>query len=118
MNAEKDLKPVIAISIGDLNGIGPEIILKTFSDSRILQTCTPLIFASQKLISFYKKHFNLTDLNVVTVKSPNEVLPRRINVVSCWEDEVKIDPGVASVEGAKFSILSLEKAMMFSLKHR
>jgi 4-hydroxy-L-threonine phosphate dehydrogenase PdxA len=48
-------RPVIGISIGDLNGIGAELIIKTFSDHRLLELCTPLIFASGKLINFYRK---------------------------------------------------------------
>ena len=54
-----DEKIKVGISIGDLNGIGGEIILKSFDDPRMLEICTPVIFASVKLISFLKKHFNL-----------------------------------------------------------
>ena len=55
MKREEKLK--IGISIGDLNGIGGEIILKTFEDNRMLEFCTPVIFGSVKVLSFLKKHF-------------------------------------------------------------
>ena len=54
---EKDKKIKLGISIGDLNGIGSEIILKTFEDSRMLEFCTPIIFGSVKTMSCFKKHF-------------------------------------------------------------
>ena len=51
---------IVGISIGDLNGIGSEVILKTFEDTRMLELCTPVIFANVKVLSFIKKQFNLT----------------------------------------------------------
>ena len=54
----KEEKIIVGISIGDLNGIGGELIIKTFDDNRILDLCTPVIFASTKVLAFLKKHFN------------------------------------------------------------
>ncbi|MEL7221958.1 MAG: 4-hydroxythreonine-4-phosphate dehydrogenase PdxA, partial [Bacteroidota bacterium] len=47
-------KPKIGISIGDINGIGPEVIIKTLSDERLLQQCTPVIYGSSKIVSYHK----------------------------------------------------------------
>ena len=52
-------KIIVGISIGDLNGIGSEIVLKTFQDPRMLEFCTPVIFASVKVLSFFKKHYGI-----------------------------------------------------------
>jgi 4-hydroxy-L-threonine phosphate dehydrogenase PdxA len=48
-------KPVIGITTGDLNGVGLEIIIKTFSDNRMLDLCTPVVFASNKVINYYRR---------------------------------------------------------------
>ena len=50
---------IVGVSIGDMNGIGPEVILKTFDDTRMLEICTPVIFANTKIVSFLKKSYNL-----------------------------------------------------------
>ena len=63
----REEKIKVGISVGDLNGIGGEIILKTFEDNRILEFCTPVIFASVKVMSFFKKnigsHVNLNGID-------------------------------------------------------
>ena len=60
MNAQQQ-KPIIGISIGDLNGIGTELVIKTLNDHRLLELCTPVIFASNKVINFYRK--SVPDIN-------------------------------------------------------
>ncbi len=56
-NHQKNIR--LGISIGDVNGIGPEVIMKTFSDSRMLDFCTPIIFAPSKVIAYYRKTLRL-----------------------------------------------------------
>ena len=51
---------IVGISIGDLNGIGSEVVLKTFEDARMLEMCTPVIFANVKILSFVKKTLEST----------------------------------------------------------
>jgi 4-hydroxy-L-threonine phosphate dehydrogenase PdxA len=75
-------KPVIGISCGDINGIGTELIIKTFSDNRILEQCTPVIFTSNKLLNFYKKavpdvHFNYQNTRDLSRVSPRTCRCRR-----------------------------------------
>ena len=72
----KDKLIKVGISIGDMNGIGLEIILKTFEDHQILELCTPIIFASNKLVSFQKKHFN-TMTNFQGIDSINTTIQLR-----------------------------------------
>src|SRR5688500_11547316 len=78
-------KPLIGITIGDLNGIGPEIVIKTFSDVRILEHCTPVIFASNKLINFYRKSVT-ENFNYQIIKDITRIVPKQVNIFNCWED--------------------------------
>ncbi len=110
MNASADNKPVIGVSCGDLNGVGPELIIKTFSDTRLLEYCTPVIFANNKVINFYRK--NLADYNFSfsTIKDSTRINPKQVNVYNCWEEDVNITPGQLTDEGGKYAIESLEIA--------
>ncbi|MCB0714417.1 MAG: 4-hydroxythreonine-4-phosphate dehydrogenase PdxA [Chitinophagaceae bacterium] len=104
-------KPVIGISCGDLNGIGIEIIIKTFSDQRILQYCTPIVFASNKVINFYKKSIPEYNFNYQITKEFDKIKPNTINLFQCWEENVNINPGMLTDEGGKYAILSLQTAV-------
>jgi 4-hydroxythreonine-4-phosphate dehydrogenase len=103
-------KPVIGVSIGDINGIGPEIIIKTFSDNRVIDICTPVIFASNKIINFYRKAVPESNFNFQSVKELNKLNPKQANVYNCWEDEVSITPGQITDTGGKYAV----KSLMFS----
>lgn len=102
--------PVIGISCGDINGIGPELIIKAFSDSRILEQCIPVVFASNKLINFYRKSVSEVNFNYQSVKELNRLNPKQVNVFNCWEDEVIIVPGQVSEIGGKYAAKSLTAA--------
>lgn len=104
-------KPVIGISCGDLNGIGIELIIKTFSDTRILDHCTPVIFASNKVINFYRKAVADVNFNYSSTKEFNRVNARQVNLFNCWEEEVAITPGQLSDTGGKYAVLSLQTAV-------
>ena len=82
---KNDEKIIVGISVGDLNGIGSEIILKTFEDSRMLEFCTPVIFASIKVMSFFKKQFN-SSINFQGINSLNEIIEGKVNVYNCWKE--------------------------------
>ena len=105
---EQNIK--LGISIGDLNGIGGEIILKTFEDARMLEFCTPIIFASAKTITFLLKHFNL-DINFQGVKSLDAVIEGKLNVVNVWQDNPQIKFGEESSTGGSYAIKSLKAAV-------
>ena len=100
-------KPIIGISCGDLNGIGMEIIIKTFSDNRILDQCTPVLFTSNKVINFYRKSIPETNFNYQNIRELNRVNPRQVNVLSCWEEDVMITPGQLNETGGKYAVRSL-----------
>ncbi|HEX6430128.1 MAG TPA: 4-hydroxythreonine-4-phosphate dehydrogenase PdxA, partial [Niastella sp.] len=110
MNAQQQ-KPIIGISIGDLNGIGAELIIKTLNDHRLLELCTPVIFASNKVINFYRK--SVPDINFAyqSIKELNRVNFKQINIFNCWEEEVGITPGQLSDVGGRYAIKSLTVAV-------
>lgn len=104
-------KPIIGISCGDLNGIGIELIIKTFSDSRLLEHCTPVIFASNKAINFYRKTLPEAAFNYASTKELNRINPKQINLFSCWEEEVDITPGQLNETGGRYAAVSLQTAV-------
>jgi 4-hydroxythreonine-4-phosphate dehydrogenase len=104
-------KPVIGISCGDLNGIGMELIIKTVSDNRLLDLCTPLIFASSKLVNFYKKGSPEYNFSFQNVKELNRITPRQVNVFNCWEEEVDLLPGQLTEAGGAYAVKSLTAAV-------
>ena len=112
---KKAQKVRIGISIGDLNGIGSEIILKTFQDPRMLEFCTPVIFANTKLLSFYKKHFKL-NVNFQGIENASKVIDGKINVVNVWKENTKINFGKEDKFLGKFTVKSLEAATEALLK--
>ncbi len=110
MEKRNNPNPLVGISIGDINGIGPEVTLKTFSDNRLLNFVTPIIYASPKTISFFRKSLGLDKFNYHQAKDFSQIHPKKINVISAWEDSVEIKPGVINEEGGKYAALSLKKA--------
>lgn len=106
---KKEEKIKVGISVGDLNGIGSEIILKTFEDSRMLEFCTPVIFASVKTMSFFKRHFN-SSINFHGINDANQVVEGKVNVVNCWKENVEINFGAEELKIGAYAIKSLEAA--------
>ena len=104
-------KPVIGISCGDLNGIGMELIIKTFADNRLMELCTPVIFASNKVVNFYRKSITEGSFNYEIAKEFDKLSHRRINVFNCWEEEVAIQPGELTDSAGKYAIISLQSAV-------
>src|SRR6478609_7455522 len=87
LNMTPTTKPIIGITCGDLNGIGTELIIKVFSDSRILELCTPVIFSSNKVINFYRKSLPEYNLNFNNIREVNKLSPKQLNIFSCWEED-------------------------------
>ena len=103
-------KPVIGISCGDINGIGPEIIVKTLSDARLLEICTPVVFGNNKVLNFYRK--TLPDINITfnIAKDSSKISTKQMNIYNCWEDDVAVTPGLLNETGGKYALLSLTAA--------
>ena len=99
----------VGISIGDLNGIGSEIILKTFEDSRMLEMCTPVIFANVKIMSFIKRNLKL-ETNIHGIDNLNQLVIGKINVLNVWKEDVAINFGVNDDNAGKYAIKSFTSA--------
>ncbi len=110
MSSITENKPVIGISCGDVNGIGIELIIKTFGDSRILDICTPVIFANNKVINFYRKSLPDTNINFISIKEFSRINHKQINLFNCWEEEVAITPGTLNDIGGNYAVKSLVTA--------
>lgn len=106
---EKSRKIIVGISIGDINGIGIEIVLKTFEDKRMLDFCTPVLFASNKTISNYKKLLN-SSTSLQTIHSIDSIIHGKINLLNVWKEDVTIEIGKSTKIGGKYAFLSLEAA--------
>ena len=100
---------IVGISIGDLNGIGSEVILKTFEDTRMLELCTPVIFANVKVLSFIKKQFNLT-AQLHGIDKLEQIVIGRINVLNVWREGVDLAFGTNDPEIGKYAIKSFVAA--------
>ncbi len=100
----------LGISIGDVNGIGLEVILKTFTETKILDYCTPIIYGHTKVASFHRKALNMGDFMFNVINTPEAANPRKVNMINCWEEDVKITLGEANETGGKYAFLSLQKA--------
>lgn len=96
---------IVGISIGDLNGIGSEVVMKTLEDNRILELCTPVIFANVKIMTFLKKTYNLT-LNFHGIDNLNQLVIGKINVLNVWKESVNIQFGVNDNVVGEFAIKS------------
>ena len=105
-------KLVVGITQGDSNGIGYEVIIKSLADARILDSFTPVIYGSSKLMGFYRKTLhNIDQMDVNVVSSAQEAAPRKINLVNCLPDNIYAEPGQATPEAAKAAITSLSTAV-------
>ncbi len=106
----KTQQRIVGISIGDLNGIGSEIILKTFQDPRMLEFCTPVIFASVKLMSYYKRVLE-SPVNLHGIDTLDKVVHKKVNVLNVWKEGVTINFGQEDPKAGNYAIKSLKAAV-------
>lgn len=100
---------IVGVSIGDMNGIGPEVILKTFEDTRMLEICTPVIFANTKIVSFLKKSYNLNTF-IQGIDKLDQIVLGKINVLNVWREGVNLESGKLDENIGKYAIKSFEAA--------
>jgi 4-hydroxythreonine-4-phosphate dehydrogenase len=101
----------IGISIGDVNGIGLEVIIKTLIDSKIMDYCTPIVYGNTKVASFHRKTMDVNEFNFNVINSPEEAHTKRANMINCWEEDVSIELGSSTPSGGKYAFISLERAL-------
>ena len=102
-------KIIIGVSVGDINGIGTEVIIKTFDNPAMLELCTPVIFGSSKLISYYKKLCG-SDMPFVGIDNVSQIIPGKVNIVNLWQEAPVITPGRDTEEGGRLAFESLKAA--------
>jgi 4-hydroxythreonine-4-phosphate dehydrogenase len=100
---------IVGISIGDLNGIGSEVVLKTFEDSRMLEFCTPVIFANVKIISAVKKTFESTAA-IHGIDTLEQIVAGKINVLNVWKEHLELNYGTNDDALGKYAIKSFVAA--------
>ena len=100
----------VAITHGDTNGIGYEVILKTFEDPAILELCTPIIYGSPKIAAYHRKALNL-ETNFSIINKAEEARDNRVNLLTCFDEETKVELGVATKEGGQAALIALDRAM-------
>ena len=100
----------VGISIGDPNGIGMEVIIKALLDKRILSGITPIIYGSTRVLSYHKKSLDIQDFSPFKVGPVDEAKNDKVNIISCWSDDVNITLGESTSEGGKYAYKSLKAA--------
>jgi len=101
----------IGITAGDINGIGLEVILKTLANARLLDYCTPVIYASSKVVSYHKNILKGHDLQMVNFRNAEKLQKGKINIANCWNENVNINLGQITEEGGKYAYISLDAAV-------
>ena len=103
--------PRVGLTHGDINGISYEIILKAFSDSRMLTMMTPILYGQSKALSYYKKNFGMDDFNYSLTRDARQSWQQKFNILNIIDQELKIEPGAATSLSAEMAVLSLKKAI-------
>jgi len=101
----------IGITIGDVNGIGPEVIIKTLENQKLLDMCTPVIYASAKVMSYHRNVAKADNFNFKTVSDIKRLYNDNVNLVNCWIDNVTINLGKITESGGKYAHISLDRAV-------
>jgi 4-hydroxythreonine-4-phosphate dehydrogenase len=100
----------IGFSIGDLNGIGGELILKIIKERNLLKSFTSIIYASAKVINFLNNHFKYL-INFNEINHVGQALPYEINVLNVWTEDIEIKFGEPTKESGKYAVLSLQSSV-------
>ena len=107
----------VGITHGDMNGIGYEIIMKTFHDQRMLESITPVVYGSSKVASYHRKSLNISEINFNLVKNADAAIPKRMNIVNVTHEEVKIELGKSTEIAGQLAYKALEAAVQDLLQH-
>lgn len=106
--SEQTVKPKIGISVGDLNGIGMEVIMKTLSNPEIMELCTPIVYASSKVASYHRKALEMPDFSFHVVNNMEQLHDSKPNLFQCWKEDVNLELGKESKEVGAFALKSLD----------
>ena len=94
----------VGITQGDVNGVNYEVLIKAFADNALLEFCVPIIYGSSKAAAYYRKMLDIQGFSVNAIANVGEVNPKRINLINCCSDDLKVEEGTASVEAGKAAV--------------
>lgn len=109
-STQNPVLPTIGFTLGDVNGIGPEILMRLLEDNRILRLCTPVIYGNHRILNRYRKMLQMEDFQMQPCKNASQALPRKINMLNCWEDDYELKPGHSDPVAGKLAWIGLKKA--------
>ncbi|MBK6391740.1 MAG: 4-hydroxythreonine-4-phosphate dehydrogenase PdxA [Saprospiraceae bacterium] len=101
----------IGITIGDINGIGPEVIIKALRNPKILDFCIPVIYGSGKIISYYKNIVKADDFVYYQTRNNEKLQPGKIYVLNAWQENVTVSIGKITETGGKYALAALDQAI-------
>lgn len=101
---------IVGISQGDINGIGLEVIIKTFSDPAMLEVCTPVLFSAGKTLSYHKKALQAEHFNYNMISGLDNIPARKFNLFNCYNEEVPVELGKETTAGGQYAVKSLQVA--------
>jgi len=101
----------IGITHGDINGIGYEVIIKTLSDSRLLETCTPIVYGSPKVAAYHRKALDVELFSFNQIAHAREANSKRVNIINCVDEEIRVELGKSTPEAGEASLLALQAAV-------
>ena len=101
----------VGITHGDINGIGYEVIIKTLSDSRLLETCTPIVYGSPKVAAYHRKALDVELFSFNQIAQAREANSKRVNIINCVDEEVRVELGKSTPEAGEAALLSLQAAV-------
>lgn len=107
--SQKD-KPIIGISCGDLNGIGMEVIIKTFDNPEMLEFCTPVVFASSKVASYHRKAIDMEKFSFQVISDMENIFPNKANLLNCWKEDLVLEFGKEDKKVGEYAARSLDIA--------
>lgn len=104
-------KITIGISHGDINGISYEVIMKSLLDQRILDLCTPIIYGSPKVAAYHRKALDMEELSMNTIRTAGEASPKRINIINCVDDNIRVELGKSTQQAGEASYVALRESV-------
>ena len=100
----------VGVTIGDFNGVGMEVIIKTFLDVRILENITPIVYGSAQIASFYRKELEINDFSFNKISNTSEAQENKVNLIHLWEEEIAVEMGKSTDAAGRYAFKSLEAA--------
>jgi 4-hydroxythreonine-4-phosphate dehydrogenase len=108
----------VGITQGDINGISYEVIIKTLSDSRIMDFCTPIVYGSPKVLAYHRKAINVDNFSLTQIQEAREAKPNRGHIINCHDDNIRVELGKATPYCGEAAFQALEIAVKDLIDHQ